>query len=93
MKTSRKPNFIAVALLALAFITNTTRAADPLPSWNSGAAKNAVFAFVEKVTKPGSPDMAPGMEKKCRAGFIAKNVDRLSLRNIDITDQLGPFLC
>lgn len=31
-------------------------AADPLPSWNEGAVKGAIVAFVEKVTKPGGSD-------------------------------------
>jgi hypothetical protein len=29
---------------------------DPLPSWNDTAAKKAIIAFVERVTKEGSPD-------------------------------------
>lgn len=29
---------------------------DPLPSWNAGAAKSAILAFVEKTTTAGSPD-------------------------------------
>ena len=32
---------------------------DPLPSWNDGSAKQAIVAFVEKVTKPGGPDFVP----------------------------------
>jgi phosphoglycolate phosphatase-like HAD superfamily hydrolase len=31
-------------------------AQDPLPSWNDTAPKKAIIAFVEKVTKEGSPD-------------------------------------
>ncbi|MBL4541298.1 MAG: haloacid dehalogenase-like hydrolase [Rhodobacteraceae bacterium] len=31
-------------------------AADPLPSWNAGAAKQAITGFVESVTDPASPD-------------------------------------
>jgi phosphoglycolate phosphatase-like HAD superfamily hydrolase len=30
--------------------------ADPLPSWNDTAPKKAIIAFVQKVTKEGSPD-------------------------------------
>jgi hypothetical protein len=37
-----------------------TPAADPLPSWNDTATKKAVVAFVERVTKQGSPDLVPG---------------------------------
>jgi phosphoserine phosphatase len=36
---------------------------DPLPSWNDGKAKQAILAFVEKVTKPGSPDFVPVPER------------------------------
>ncbi len=37
----------------------TTYAQDPLPSWNDTASKKAIVAFVEKVTKEGSPDFVP----------------------------------
>ncbi len=40
------------------FVTHA-RAADPLPSWNDTAPKQAIIAFVEKVTKEGSPDFVP----------------------------------
>jgi phosphoglycolate phosphatase-like HAD superfamily hydrolase len=35
------------------------RAADPLPSWNEGKTKQAVVAFVAKVTTQGSADFVP----------------------------------
>jgi len=35
----------------------------PLPSWNDGAAKKAIIAFVERVTKPGSSDFVPVPER------------------------------
>lgn len=41
-------------------------------------------------TEAGECDMAPGIEKLCRAGMWFKNVRKLVLRNIDITDQVGP---
>lgn len=34
-----------------------------LPSWNDTASKNAVVAFVERVTKQGSPDFVPEAER------------------------------
>jgi len=62
--TRRKQNCIAIALLAaLAFNTTIARAADPLPSWNDGPAKQSIITFVEKVTKPGSPDFVPVPER------------------------------
>ena len=36
---------------------------DPLPSWNDGAAKQAIVAFVAKVTKEGAPDFVPPAER------------------------------
>jgi len=50
-------------LAALLLLTNVALAADPLPSWNDGAAKASIVAFVEKVTKPGSPDFVPVPER------------------------------
>lgn len=37
----------------------TTNNGDPLPSWNDGALKKDIIAYVEKVTKEGSPDFIP----------------------------------
>jgi phosphoserine phosphatase len=65
MKITRTGKLIlAVALLcALAFTATVSRAADPLPSWNDTAPKKAIVAFVEKVTKEGSPDFVPVQER------------------------------
>ena len=38
-------------------------AADPLPSWNDGPAKQSIFSFVEKVTTEGSPSFVPVPER------------------------------
>jgi phosphoglycolate phosphatase-like HAD superfamily hydrolase len=38
-------------------------AADPLPSWNDGPAKQAILAFIARVTKEGSPDFLPLAER------------------------------
>ena len=55
---------LAAALVgALALTTTIARAADPLPSWNEGAAKKSITVFVEKVTKEGSPDFVPVAER------------------------------
>jgi phosphoserine phosphatase len=35
---------------------------DPLPSWNAGAAKEAILAFIDRVTAPG-PDFVPPAER------------------------------
>ena len=54
---------IAVVLVALASFPAGSEAADPLPSWKDGATKNAIVAFVEAVTTPGSPDFVPAPER------------------------------
>jgi hypothetical protein len=59
MKKILPPVFIALVLtLALPLL-----ARDALPSWNDGASKKAIVSFVEKVTKPGSPDFVPVSER------------------------------
>lgn len=64
MKTTHTTNLIGAALVAaLAFTAIIARAADPLPSWNDTAPKKAIVAFVEKVTKEGSPDLVPPNER------------------------------
>ena len=64
MKTTRRQNLIAAALFcAVAFTTTIAQAADPLPSWNHGKAKQSIIEFVAKVTTAGSPDFVPGPER------------------------------
>jgi hypothetical protein len=64
LKTRQKQFAMAVALLSALTLTATVaRAADPLPSWNDGPAKQSIITFVEKVTKPGSPDFVPIPER------------------------------
>jgi haloacid dehalogenase-like hydrolase len=60
MKTTRKS---AIALLAAVAFTGSARAADPLPSWGDGPAKQSIITFVEKVTQPGSPAFVPVPER------------------------------
>ncbi|KFF19425.1 nitrate reductase formation protein NapD [Flavobacterium hydatis] len=38
---------------------NVATSGDPLPSWNDGTLKKDIIAYVEKVTKEGSPDFIP----------------------------------
>jgi phosphoserine phosphatase len=63
MKTARKQNLLAAALVATVAFTAIAQAADPLPSWNDGPAKQSILTFVGKVTKPGSPDFVPVPER------------------------------
>lgn len=54
---------VVVALAASGPGAAPALAADPLPSWNEGAAKQAIRGFVERVTDPGSPDFVPPAER------------------------------
>ncbi|HVU07357.1 MAG TPA: HAD family hydrolase [Verrucomicrobiae bacterium] len=61
-----KSKFIRLALafaVGAIFNFNLFAADDPLPSWNDTAPKKAIIAFVEKVTKEGSPDFVPPAER------------------------------
>jgi hypothetical protein len=53
---------IVVFLSALVF-GSSSRAADPLPSWNDTAPKKAIVAFVERVTTEGAPDLVPPAQR------------------------------
>ena len=65
MDITRARLLIATALaLALGAVgTAVAQAADPLPSWNEGKAKQSIVDFVAKVTKEGSPDFVPAAER------------------------------
>jgi len=64
MKTASTQKYLAAALVcALAFVTTVAHAADVLPSWNDGKTRQSIVAFVEKVTRPGSPDFVPVTER------------------------------
>jgi hypothetical protein len=53
-----------LTITALSFIrVAPVLAADALPSWNETAPKKAIVAFVEKVTKEGSPEFVPPNER------------------------------
>jgi phosphoserine phosphatase len=60
MKTVR---LIALATILVLGLTPSMQASDPLPSWNYTAPKKAMVAFVEKITKLGSPDFVPVAER------------------------------
>jgi phosphoglycolate phosphatase-like HAD superfamily hydrolase len=50
-------------LLVLLGFFISLASADPLPSWNSGPAKQAILEFVAKVTDPDSKDFVPPAER------------------------------
>ena len=56
-------NFLTICLAMVFLVAVAAQAAEPLPSWNDGKAKQSILAFVEKVTTPGSPDFVPPAER------------------------------
>ena len=55
--TSKSSPGVFIMVLAFAFVIVSPRVfADPLASWNEGAAKKSIVTFVTKVTEHGSPD-------------------------------------
>ena len=57
------PMKIAVVAALSALWVSKLIAADPLPAWNEGAAKASIVAFVENVTREGSPEFVPVAER------------------------------
>ena len=53
----------AFLLLLGLLLPALARADDALPSWNDGAAKAAIIAFVARVTTDGGPDFVPAAER------------------------------
>jgi len=62
---ARMGHHIAVVALAaaLGLAGSNARAADALPSWNNGPAKQSIAAFVERVTAQGTADFVPVAER------------------------------
>ncbi len=59
--SSVRRSFAAGALLFMAAAGTHAQPVDPLPSWNAGAGKARIVAFVQAVTEPGGRDfVAPG---------------------------------
>ena len=55
---------IAAVAAALISLTPTlARGAEPLPSWNDSASRQAILRFVGRVTTAGSPDFVPVPER------------------------------
>ncbi|VGO17867.1 hypothetical protein PDESU_06469 [Pontiella desulfatans] len=53
---------LSIALFVL-FSVLGVHAADPLPSWNAGPAKQAILDFVKSTTSPGSENHVPPAER------------------------------
>jgi phosphoglycolate phosphatase-like HAD superfamily hydrolase len=60
MKTRHTQKLVTVAFACMVvFIATKAQAADPLASWNDGAAKQAIVEFVKATTTQGSPQFVP----------------------------------
>jgi len=58
-----KSFWTVLASVALAIGTQAHAQNDPLPSWNDGAAKQAIVDFVQATTTQGSPQFVPSAER------------------------------
>src|SRR5918995_7359045 len=54
---------LGLVALFVAWISAAAAQTDPLPSWNEGAVKQSIIAFVSAVTREGSPDFVPPPER------------------------------
>ena len=54
---------LSIPMLTVPARAQTATPAAALPSWNDTAPKKAIVAFVERVTKQGSPDFVPADER------------------------------
>jgi phosphoserine phosphatase len=64
MKTRRTQNLITVAFVCVVvFIATKAQGTEPFPSWNDGAAKQAIVEFVKTTTSQGSPQFVPLEER------------------------------
>ena len=60
----RSARDLGLAVAAASLVVAAAQAqTDPLPSWNDTRPKAAIVAFVEKVTKEGSVDFVPELER------------------------------
>lgn len=50
---------LALVLASSCLVNSRADEADPLPSWNAGSRKQAIFDFVAKVTNENGPDFVP----------------------------------
>lgn len=77
--TARRVKYCAAYLLGL-----------PEMHVDDFSCENVTFYLDPENKTAGRADIAPDTPKLCRAGFVARWVDHLSLRNVTIVDQLGP---
>src|SRR5262245_15100972 len=61
--TMNSSAFKTVVAIFLAVLVIPVFADDSLPSWNDTAPKKSIIAFVEKITRDGSPNFVPVSER------------------------------
>jgi phosphoserine phosphatase len=62
-KTSQRRSLFVFIVTATLFFSTFAVAADPLPSWNEGTAKEAILEFVNAVTDESGKDYVPPAER------------------------------
>jgi len=60
---TRRPCTASIIVALLVAASTAVGANDPLPSWDDGAAKRAILAFVAETTSPGAPGFVPPAER------------------------------
>jgi phosphoglycolate phosphatase-like HAD superfamily hydrolase len=63
IRSSRPALLCLLSILLTLALIPSAQSADQLPSWNEGPSKQAIVAFVERVTAQGSPDFVPESER------------------------------
>jgi hypothetical protein len=61
--STRRPRTVPIIIALLVATSRAVGANDPLPSWDDGAAKRAILAFVAETTSPGAPGFIPPAER------------------------------
>ena len=63
-RNSLRGSCLAMLAVLLILVSSCAQpAADPLHSWNDGAARAALISFVERTTNESSPDFVPAPER------------------------------
>jgi phosphoglycolate phosphatase-like HAD superfamily hydrolase len=63
IRSSRPVVLCLLSISLILALIPSAQSADQLPSWNEGSSKQAIVAFVERVTAQGSPDFVPESER------------------------------
>jgi hypothetical protein len=63
IRSSRPVMLCLLSIFLLPALLPSAQSADQLPSWNEGSSKQAIVAFVERVTSQGSSDFVPEPER------------------------------